>query len=147
MGSSVITEPAHPAVGCGTGLRPGASGTRGRHRPPSACRGGSQAERLLPAKREGELVYVPDISYEQFEQMLKVQRNLANPQRPAFIMTDMAMDASVVGNRLELDVEFTLQGEVLEGGGGRDMVSRAVALRQCRACVRSRCLRGRADIF
>ena len=70
---------------------------------------------LYLRNEKGELVYVPDISYEQFEQMLKVQRNLANPQRPAFVMADMAMDASVVGNRLELDVEFTLQGQSLEG--------------------------------
>ncbi len=81
---------------------------------------------------KGELVYVPDISYEQFEQMLKIQRNLANPQRPAFVMADMAMDASVVGNRLELDVEFTLQGQVPGGGGEGNLVSRAAALRQRR---------------
>ncbi len=70
---------------------------------------------LYLRNEKGELVYVPDISYEQFEQMLKVQRNLANPQRPAFVMADMAMAASVVGGRLELDVEFTLQGQALEG--------------------------------
>jgi len=32
---------------------------------------------------KGELVYVPDVSYEQFEQMLKAQRNLTDAQQPA----------------------------------------------------------------
>ena len=45
----------------------------------------------------GDLVYVPDYPYEQFEQLLKIQRNLANPQRPAFVMRDMAIDAGWPG--------------------------------------------------
>ncbi len=63
----------------------------------------------------GDLVYVPDYPYEQFEQLLKIQRNLNNPQRPAFVMRDMAIDARVAGNQLEMDVEFHLEGRQLEG--------------------------------
>jgi hypothetical protein len=64
---------------------------------------------------KGELVYVPDVSYEQFEQLLKIQRNLTDLQQPAFVLTDMAIDAVVTDNRLDMDVTFTLQGRELEG--------------------------------
>lgn len=60
---------------------------------------------------KGELVYVPDITYEQFERMLKAQRNLENPQRPAVVMTDMAIEGEVTGDRLELRAVLTLQGQ------------------------------------
>ena len=59
---------------------------------------------------KGELVYVPDITYEQFERMLKAQRNLENPERPALVLTDMAIDGTVTGDRLELRAVLTLQG-------------------------------------
>lgn len=64
---------------------------------------------------KGELVYVPDVSYEQFEQLLKAQRNRTEWQQPAFVMTDMVMDATLTGDRLELDVTFMLQGRELAG--------------------------------
>lgn len=64
---------------------------------------------------KGELVYVPDFSYEQFEQLLKVQRNLAQPQRPAFILRAMDITGRAVGSHVELDVAFTLEGRQLEG--------------------------------
>ena len=60
---------------------------------------------------KGELVYVPDITYEQFERMLKAQRNLENPERPAVVMTDMAIEGEVTGDRLELRAVLTLQGQ------------------------------------
>ncbi|MHB8860767.1 MAG: hypothetical protein ACYC6N_00075 [Pirellulaceae bacterium] len=84
-------------------------------KPPPAVVEEVKPSGLYLRNEEGELVYVPDISYEQFEQMLKVQRNLAHPQRPAFVMTNMTIMASIAGTRLELDVEFTLEGRALEG--------------------------------
>jgi len=45
-------------------------------------------------------------------------------------MTDMAMDAVVAGNRLEMAVSFTLQGRALEALM-RHVVSRTLAVRQC----------------
>ena len=63
----------------------------------------------------GDLVYVPDFSYEQFEELLKEQRNLTDPQRPAFVMRDMAIHGTVVGDRLEMDVDFSFDGHQLKG--------------------------------
>lgn len=62
----------------------------------------------------GELVYVPDISYEQFEQLLQQQRNLAGAPRPAFTLKSMSITGKVVNNRVEADVQFRLEGLRLE---------------------------------
>jgi hypothetical protein len=64
---------------------------------------------------KGELIYVPDVSYEQFEQLLKIQRNLTDQQQPAFVLADMTMDAVATENRMEMDVTFTLHGRALDG--------------------------------
>ncbi len=65
--------------------------------------------------KRGDLVYVPDVSYEQFEQLLKQQRKLATPQRPAFSIKVMTITGEVIGDQLEAVVDFTLEGLRLEG--------------------------------
>ncbi len=64
---------------------------------------------------KGVLVYVPDISYEQFEELLKIHRNLTDLQLPAFVMEDMVVGARVSGDRLDMDVKFTFEGRALDG--------------------------------
>jgi hypothetical protein len=75
---------------------------------------------LYLRNEKGELVYVPDVPYEQFERLLRIERNLAQPQRPAFVMKAMDIMARVAEGRVELDVEFTLEGrasDAEEAGG------------------------------
>ncbi len=63
----------------------------------------------------GDLVYVPDFPYEQFEKLLKQQRKLATPQRPAFSIKVMTITGEVTSDRLEAVVDFTLEGLRLDG--------------------------------
>ncbi|MFO7906121.1 MAG: hypothetical protein ACQESR_00220 [Planctomycetota bacterium] len=82
----------------------------------------------------GELIYVPDYPYERFEQLLKQQRNLADPPPPAFSMKLMTITGEVVDNRLEAMVEF-----LLVGGGSREVEAgkwARVPLRFNEACLR-----------
>ncbi len=84
--------------------------------PPSS----SAVQEVLPRglylrNERGVLVYVPDYPYEQFEQLLKSQHNPAIPPRPAFDMKEMVIKAVATGDRLEMDVAFSLEGRQLEG--------------------------------
>ena len=94
---------------------------------------------------KGDLVYVPDLPYEQFEQLLKIQRNLTNPQRPAFVMKDMVINAVAVGSQLELNVEFVLEGRELEGVEGGTWFR--VPLRLSKAFLRKADYSGPGEYF
>lgn len=72
--------------------------------------------------KQGELVYVPDFPYEQFERLVQVERNLANPQRPAYVITSMAATGSVVGDRVELAVQYSIQRRESDGGSGGEWI-------------------------
>jgi hypothetical protein len=69
---------------------------------------------------KGELVYVPDVSYEQFERLLKIERNLVNPQRPAVVITNLEIDATASESRVAADVTVQLEGRGAEGGDAND---------------------------
>ena len=107
---------------CGVGSDQEATGTAA---PPQERRGPLSVEEVTPRglylrNEKGELVYVPDVPYEQFERLLRIERNLAQPRRPAFAMKAMDILARVVEGRVELDVEFTLEGrapDAMEAGG------------------------------
>lgn len=88
--------------------------------PKAPAESGTAVQEVKPAglylrNNRGELVYVPDVTYEQVEQLLKEQRNLATPQRPAFSMKLMTVTGEVVEDRLEAVVEYTLAGLRFEG--------------------------------
>jgi len=105
------------------GAAAGSSGLGAQEAPPPASEPAATpspvVEEVKPSgfylrNDKGELVYVPDISYEQFEELLKIRRNLTDRQQPAFVLTDMAIVALAAGDRLEMKVTFTLQGRALE---------------------------------
>lgn len=94
----------------------------------------AEPEGLYLPNEKGELIYVPDYPYERFEQLLKQQRNLADPPPPPISMKLMTFTGEVVKDRLEAMVEFLLvggkPGAVDEGEWVR------VPLRFNQACLR-----------
>ena len=57
--------------------------------------------------KSGNLVAVPDFSYEEFRELYDLKRQLARPQ-PQYSIQRIAASGSVVGDRAELSVQFRI---------------------------------------
>lgn len=64
---------------------------------------------------KGELVYVPDVSYEHFERLLKIERNLVSPPRPAFVVTNLGIDVTASESHATAAVTVELEERGAEG--------------------------------
>ncbi len=61
--------------------------------------------------KDGDLVYVPDFSFEQWEKLVRQARNLADPARPLFVMEEMTFDGDVgpLGAHLRILCRVTIR--------------------------------------
>ncbi len=59
--------------------------------------------------KDGELVYVPNFSFEKWEQLIRLARNLAEPPHPTYVFQQMAITGQVHNNQAHLKIVFRIQ--------------------------------------
>lgn len=57
----------------------------------------------------GDLVYVPDFSFERWERLVRIARNLSDPERPGFVIEEMRAEGIARDKWVDLDITFTIR--------------------------------------
>lgn len=59
--------------------------------------------------KDGELVLVPNFSFEKWEELVRLARNLTNPLRPSYVLQEMEITGSTHAHQADLKVVFRVQ--------------------------------------